>query len=74
MRPEQGVANQLWLAVGARKGKGEGDEKENGDAIVSGGYYMPSGVLSEGDLDEDAKSEDLARRLWEWTEEALKDY
>lgn len=44
------------------------------DEVVNGGFYRPVGVLSNQKLDKVAKSEDLAKELWEWTEAALKDH
>lgn len=42
--------------------------------VVNGGFYGPVGVLWNDRLDAVAKSEDFAKKLWEWTESALKDY
>ncbi|KAL4916490.1 retinol dehydrogenase 11 [Aspergillus aurantiobrunneus] len=61
MGPEEGAHNQLWAATTAKTN------------LVNGRFYEPVGVLS-GKLDKAAKDEALARRLWEWTEEALKEY
>ena len=53
--PEVGCRNQLWCAVG----KG----------VVSGTYYEPVGKAgAEPAL---AKDEELAEKLWEWTEQEL---
>lgn len=60
---EEGALSQLWVAAG-------GVKKE----IVNGGFYVPVGVLSNDTLDEVAKSETFATRLWNWTEEALDGY
>jgi retinol dehydrogenase-12 len=57
---EEGVRNPLW---GATAPKNE---------IVNGEYYEPVGV--PGNHVKLSKDKDLARRLWEWTEEELKDY
>ncbi|KAL2822610.1 retinol dehydrogenase 11 [Aspergillus granulosus] len=61
MGPEEGAWNQLWAAT---------TKKEN---LVNGAFYEPVGVLSTK-LDKAAKDEALAKRLWEWTEEALAGY
>ncbi|KAL2831561.1 short-chain dehydrogenase/reductase [Aspergillus cavernicola] len=55
---DQGVRNQLWASVG----------KE----VKSGEYYEPVGV--GGTATEFAKDKNLARGLWEWTENELKDH
>ncbi|KAI1799180.1 oxidoreductase [Daldinia bambusicola] len=54
----KGRLNQLWAAAGAKR-----------DELVSGAYYTPVGV--RGKLDETAKSEELGRELWTWTDEVL---
>ncbi|KAI1471273.1 oxidoreductase [Daldinia caldariorum] len=54
----KGRLNQLWAAAGAKR-----------DELVSGAYYTPVGV--RGKLDEIAKSEELGRELWSWTDEVL---
>jgi NAD(P)-dependent dehydrogenase (short-subunit alcohol dehydrogenase family) len=57
--PEKGAYNQVWAATAPK-----------GD-VVNGGYYEPVGVkktpVREG------SNKELAKRLWEWTEEKLKD-
>ncbi|CAI6094941.1 unnamed protein product [Clonostachys chloroleuca] len=55
---DQGAFNQLWAAAGAKR-----------DVLINGAYYTPIGVV--GELDEVAKSEDFAKRLWDWTNEVL---
>lgn len=62
LTPEQGAYNQVWAATVAR------------EKIRGGSYYEPVGKMADGKLSKLAKSEDLARRLWEWTEEELKEY
>lgn len=57
---DQGVKSQLWAAVH--------DEKE----VVNGGFYVPVGV--PGRHDAKSRSPELARKLWEWTENELVDY
>ena len=61
LKPAEGAYNQLWAATAPR------------DKIVNGAYYEPVGSLSSK-LDKPAKSEQLARELWEWTEKALADF
>lgn len=53
----QGSLNQLWLAT-AKK-----------EEIVNGAYYKPIGNLSKGSAY--AQDDELARRLWDWTEKEL---
>ncbi|KAL2789220.1 hypothetical protein BJX66DRAFT_352234 [Aspergillus keveii] len=59
--PEEGIKNQLWAATSVK------------DGIRNGAFYEPVGVLSTG-LDKAAKDDELAKRLWEWTDEALVEY
>jgi NAD(P)-dependent dehydrogenase (short-subunit alcohol dehydrogenase family) len=59
MKPEQGCLSQIWVATA---GRGE---------IVNGGFYTPVGVLRDDMLDKDARDPELAKRLWDWTEEVL---
>lgn len=53
--PDRGAKNQLWASV----------SKD----VVSGEYY--TGVGKGGTQSAAAKDDDLARRLWEWTEAEL---
>lgn len=55
--PEKGVRNQLWASV----------SKD----VVSGELYYPVGIPGRGAVL--ARDDDLARRLWEWTEKELQD-
>jgi NAD(P)-dependent dehydrogenase (short-subunit alcohol dehydrogenase family) len=55
---EKGCLNTLWAAVGAKS-----------EEVKNGAYYTPVGVL--GGLDEVAKSEKFAEKLWSWTEKTL---
>lgn len=53
--PEVGARNHLWAATSPD--------------VVSGKYYTPVGVPNmEGKL---ARDDDLANRMWEWTEKEL---
>ncbi|KAH7407822.1 hypothetical protein BKA64DRAFT_667470 [Cadophora sp. MPI-SDFR-AT-0126] len=58
---DEGALNQIWAAAGAKKSE-----------LVTGGYYEPVGVLCNNKLNSTAKDEGLAKKLWEWTEEALE--
>ncbi|KAJ5709394.1 Oxidoreductase short-chain dehydrogenase/reductase family [Penicillium malachiteum] len=60
-KTEEGAYNQLW-AVSAPK-----------NSLQNGQFYEPVGVLSNK-LSEAAKDANLARQLWEWTEDAIKAY
>lgn len=53
--PEEGAKNQIWAATA--------------DGVQSGTYYVPVGV--KGRREKMGGNEDLARRLWEWTEREL---
>ena len=55
---EEGVKNQLWAATAKDVGSGE--------------YYEPVGVA--GNASEHGKDDELARKLWEWTESELEGY
>ncbi|KAK0704290.1 hypothetical protein B0H67DRAFT_591042 [Lasiosphaeris hirsuta] len=52
----KGVRNQLWASVA--------------DGVKSGQYYTPIG--NDGQMDASARSEELAGKLWEWTEKELE--
>ncbi|KAJ5306485.1 hypothetical protein N7508_005500 [Penicillium antarcticum] len=54
----QGACNQLWAAAGAKKG-----------VLSNGGYYVPVGNLKCHN--KYVASEDMGKRLWEWTEAEL---
>ena len=62
---QDGAKNQLWAST-ARKGKeGKGE-------VQSGEYYTPIGVQGQGNRW--SKDEELAEKLWIWTETELKQY
>lgn len=63
LTPEKGAYNQLWAAAAPKKGK-----------IVNGALYLPVGIESNHTLDKVAKSEELATKLWAWTQEVLAQY
>ncbi|KIW14036.1 hypothetical protein PV08_06817 [Exophiala spinifera] len=54
---EKGVRNQLWAATA--------DE----DKVKNGEYFEPVGVMGKGS--KESKDDDLARKVWEWTEAEL---
>ncbi|KAJ5897834.1 hypothetical protein N7504_008122 [Penicillium tannophilum] len=56
---QQGAYNSLWAAAGAKK-----------KDIVNGGYYVPVGNLKRDN--KFARSVDMGRQLWEWTEAELR--
>ncbi|KXG54054.1 Short-chain dehydrogenase/reductase SDR [Penicillium griseofulvum] len=58
----EGAFNQTWAATV--------DKAE----IRNGGYYEPVGKLENGKLNETARDDNLAERLWDWTEEELKGF
>lgn len=57
--PEEAVRTQLWCATAPRGG------------VRNGGFYEPPGCLS-GVSTRYTEDEDLARRLWEWTDRELE--
>lgn len=61
---DAGVKNQLWAAT-AKRGKGKGE-------VMSGVYYTPVSVTGNGSWQ--SQDEELAERLWVWTQEELKGF
>ena len=59
MGTEQGRLSQLWVATAKRSD------------MVNGAFYMPVGVLRNDMLDADAKDPEVARKLWDWTNEVI---
>lgn len=59
----EGTLNQLWAATAADKAK-----------LINGAFYMPVGILAQDKLDKAAMSKELAGELWEWTDNALREY
>lgn len=60
LKPEEGAFNQVWAATAPR------------EKLENGMYYELVGKLAWKKLDKTARDDGLAKRLWEWTEEALK--
>lgn len=58
---EVGARNQLWAATAPKQD------------IENGAMYYPVGDLSGGRKGRYNQDDDLAKKLWEWTEEELKD-
>ncbi|KAH7120159.1 hypothetical protein B0J13DRAFT_486311 [Dactylonectria estremocensis] len=58
MEPKQGSYSQLWVT---------GADREQ---LVSGAYYKPIGV--EAAVDATVNSEEVAMKLWNWTQDTLK--
>lgn len=58
--PEQGVRNQLWASTSSK------------DEVRSGDFYVKLRVA--GKESKNAKNEELADDLWEWTEKELAAY
>jgi hypothetical protein len=61
LTPAQGAHNQLWAAFAPRA------QMESGQVYAPVAQPLP---LQDGPTTDD----ELARKLWEWTDEALKDY
>lgn len=59
MQASTGALNQLWAAAGAKK-----------EDLMNGAYYVPVGRRKP--RNHYANSEDMGKRLWDWTEEELK--
>lgn len=58
---EYGALNQIWAAAGAKRME-----------LQNGGYYLPIGKNCSADLEKIENSEELGKKLWDWSEEALK--
>lgn len=56
---EDGARNQLWAGVGAKR-----------EELVDGEFYVPVGKV--GPQTKYSKDDELAGRLWEWTEKELE--
>ncbi|KAF2103769.1 short-chain dehydrogenase [Rhizodiscina lignyota] len=61
LTPEEGAVNQTWAAVG----RGEIKPK-------SGEYYLPVGIV--GKPTKASSNAEMAKKLWEWTDDELKQY
>lgn len=57
---EEGVKSQLWAATAPES------------QVENGAFYVPVGKL--GKHDKKSSSEELAKKLWDWTEEQLVKY
>jgi len=57
---KQGALNQLWAATAPKS------------QLTKGGYYMPVGRKTGGSCY--ARDEGLADRLWDWTEDQIKNH
>ncbi|KAJ5819750.1 hypothetical protein N7474_005341 [Penicillium riverlandense] len=55
----EGAYNELWAAAGAKK-----------EDLTNGGYYIPVGHLKPHN--KYARSKEMGKQLWEWTEAELK--
>ncbi|ROW15365.1 hypothetical protein VPNG_02262 [Cytospora leucostoma] len=61
--PGDATLNTLWAAAAAPKSE-----------LQNGAWYLPVGVLAQSQLDKDASDPELAKKLWDYTEDALKDF
>lgn len=61
---EDGAKNQLWAAT-APRGIEQGQVK-------SGEYYVPVGIAGQGT--KSAYDQELAEKLWTWTEKEIDGY
>jgi NAD(P)-dependent dehydrogenase (short-subunit alcohol dehydrogenase family) len=73
LSPSEGSFNSSWAAAGASKDelRSSGSGSGKGSSGGNGGFYMPVGKAATESLDECARDEALAGRLWEWTEGVL---
>lgn len=60
LTPEQGAWNSVYCAAVAKKSE-----------VVNGGFYYPVGVHARDKLNKTATDEELARKLFEWTQDVL---
>jgi NAD(P)-dependent dehydrogenase (short-subunit alcohol dehydrogenase family) len=60
VEPHQGAWNQLWCGAGAKRRE-----------LVSGAFYKPVGVNFTEKAAPAVRDEQLAKRLWDWTDEIL---
>lgn len=60
VEPHEGAWSQLWCAAGASR-----------EELCNGGFYKPVGVNFTEKLTPLARDKQLARKLWDWTEEVL---
>lgn len=70
---EEGVAGVLWAATAPRSGEQEASERKGTVKTVgvsNGEYYTPTGV--EGQGTRLLYSDELGKRLWDWTEKELE--
>lgn len=67
-----GAKTQLWAATAETSTVKDATSESAMGKVVNGEYYTPIGQAGQGSkISQDKK---LARRLWEWTEEEVKDY
>ena len=70
MRPVQEVAwNGCWAATAPVKGSGQAGEESKLPPVENGVYYEPVGI--KGELRGFSGSDELAQKLWDWTETEL---
>ncbi|KAI1005708.1 hypothetical protein K3495_g2505 [Podosphaera aphanis] len=71
--PPIGAKTQIWAATAERApvGMAATDKKALGK-VVSGEYYTPFALAGQGTAE--AHNDELARKLWEWSEEEVKSY
>ncbi|KAJ8114260.1 hypothetical protein OPT61_g3813 [Boeremia exigua] len=60
MEPHEGAWNQLWCAAGARR-----------EELLNGGFYRPVGIDFTEKTTLLARDKELAKKLWDWTEDVL---
>jgi retinol dehydrogenase-12 len=81
--PEEGSRNALWCisahlwknqkkVFDEKMGENEDERVKGKGFVVNGAFYEPVGV--PGKHMRMSVDEDLARKLWEWTEKELEDF
>ena len=65
--PEAGALNQVWCCTAPRATS----QEKNG--VNSGEYYDPPCGIP-GDQSENSKNDELAEKLWDWTENEIKPF
>ncbi|RKF57753.1 putative oxidoreductase [Golovinomyces cichoracearum] len=67
-----GAKTQLWAATAESSTVKDATSESAKGKVVNGEYYTP--VAQAGEGGKSSHDKELARKLWEWTEEEVKDY
>ncbi|TQS37354.1 hypothetical protein Golomagni_02175 [Golovinomyces magnicellulatus] len=67
-----GAKTHLWAATAETSTVKDATSETAMGKVVNGEYYTPIGLAGQGS--KTSQNKELARKLWEWTEEEVKDY